>query len=523
MAVGTLPDTALAAIDTLNISNCEALGFVPSLCGTLAEYSRRAGWSSEEEKGFLMKIFAEGEIMPRHDFVKEWNTGLEFGKEPVLGNSQSLGCPFLIDENSPQECISYAWLNTLAVMPSIIENSTYFIPPVGEAFAGYYYELRAPSNVGRSAGSCKTIKDDDDIDDYNNIYDYCRTEFWYEDESTITVKMGDTVLIEENATENGGYSLGPYTAVSQSPVFKSTLNINNRVFMKNYDWDFKYSKTKCKSNCESDCCTTYYRYCCDTELKPTSKVITLPISNTLKRTPQVYQKKEITNDIVVENLKTTPAGTITTNADEYKLFLDKAMLQKTGVKYSLTYSYPPYNILTVTKEPGDGYLVNDIHVAETRNDTVRFTTYPYNMEECKFIALWPFDYDVLECNMFQKATTELDIQIDETHYEIGEEKINVEIDFESDDGNDDAVVTLIYGSQMQGVNVNNGRATATLEPQEGYKTVYAEFKGDDERSPAESFSEGVYGSENNFSVYWRVVLLIAVSYCLVYLAKRYAH
>lgn len=523
LAAGTLPDTATAVIDTLNISNCDAIGFVPSLCGTLVEYSKRAGWSSEEEKGFLMKIFGEGEIMPRHDFVKEWNTGLQFEREPVIGHSQSSGCPFLIEENSPQDCINYAWVNSLSVEPSVIENSTYYIPPLGESFAGYYYELSAPRDLGRSAGSCKRINEDQDIDDYENDYGHCRTEFWYEDESIITMKMGNIILGTENATENGGYSLGPYIADKLAPEFKATLEVNNRVFMKHYDWRLKERWTRCKSNCEEDCCTTYYRYCCNNERGTSSNVVSISITHDLKREPQVYQKKEITNDIVVESVKTSPVGIVTTNADEYKLFLDKAMIQKTGVRYPLTYLYPPYNILSVTKESGDGYFVRDVNIEETTNSTVSFTTYPYNMEECKFVALWPFDHDVLECNMFQKASTELDVEIDETHYEIGEEKIDVKIDFDSDDGNNDAVVKLIYGSEEQNVQLSNGRATVTLEPQEGYKSIYAEFDGDSERSPAEAFAEGVYGSYNNFSVYWKVIILAFVAYGLVFLSKRYAY
>ena len=520
LAVGTLPNTASAVQDTLNLSNCDAIGFVPSLCGSLKEYSKRAGWSSEEEKRFLMKIFGEGEIMPRHDFVKEWNTGLDYGREPVLGHSQSKGCPFLIEENSPQDCINYAWLNSLSVEPSLIENSTYYIHTQGESFAAYYYELSDPRNLGRSVGSTKKIwsGSDKSISDYENDYGHCRTEFWYEDESTITMKMGNTVLSVENATENGGYSLGPYIADTLNPEFKATLEINNRVFMKHYDWEKVDSG--CKDDCEENCC--WKKYKCQREGRISSNVVSITITHKLNRKPQVYQKKPITHDIVVENVESTPAGVIETNADEYKLFLGEAMLQKTGVRYPITYIYHPYNILTVTKESGDGYFVKDVHVEETTNSTASFTTYPYNMEECNFVVLWPFDHDVHECNVLQKATTELDIEIDETHYEIGEEKINVKIDFDSDDEDDSAAVKLVYGSEEQTVNVN-GRKTIKLEPQEGYNSIYAEFAGDDSRSPAEAFAEGVYGSEDNFSVYWKVVVLAFVAYGLVFLTRKYAY
>jgi hypothetical protein len=197
------------------------------------------------------------------------------------------------------------------------------------------------------------------------------------------------------------------------------------------------------------------------------------------------------------------------------------MLQKTGVRYPLTYSYPPYNILTVTRTNSSGYFVKDIHIDETANSTVSFTTYPYNMEECNFVTLWPFDHDTEECNIFKKASTTLNVEIDEAHFEM-EDEIKVEIDFDSDNGNDDAVVKLTYGDLTQNVNVNNGRATVTIQPQEGYHSVYAEFAGDSERSPAEAFPERAYASsEDQYSIYWKVVTIFLVAYGIAYLIRRY--
>ncbi len=519
-----LPSAASAVIDTMNLTDCTAVGLVPSLCGTLHQYSKSAGWDIEEEKRHLLTIFAEGGVMPKHDFIENWNRNIVYGNEsPNKGAVQSQSCPFLISENSPQNCITEAWSKTFSIMPAFFENSTYWITPSGKAMAGYFYNLKAPRNVGYSEGATKTLRSDSrkKIDDYNNIYDDCRTAFWFEDESTMDIKMDGTSLFSEPVRVNMGSQKGvvaQFSYASQQPKFESTLYIKNKVFKKSFDWEEISREEKCFGSGENERCYTYIKYSCITVKGIDINYATKQISHTFQGAVKLYQKPSVSHNIVVQNIESTPEGYIDSNAKDYKLIMNNALLHKAGSKYPMEYSYAPYNILFLKRIDDLQYFSEDLYVTKTANSTVHFETFPYNIEECKFVALWPFSYDEGGCTMLKKATTELDLEMDKRHFRL-DDPINLKVSFDSDNGDDSAKINIEYGNSKQSVSVN-GAKTVSLKPQEGYHSIKASFEGDSSRSPAEAFPEEAYASNDTFTTYLGVSLGLFVIYGFGYFMRR---
>jgi hypothetical protein len=523
LAACTLPQLASAVTDTLSLSNCDALGFVPALCGTLRQYSQKAGWTAEEEKGFLYKIFAEGGIMPNHDFVKQWNMNLPYDRTaPENGHVEAKSCPFRPDPDEdgdrpePEDCITFGWSRTFAVLPSLYGDDTFYIPPEGEVFAAYYYELSDPNNDG---GGCATLYSDDDetLSDNDDDYGNCKTRFDHEDNSTIDIKMKGISLFEspQKTSENGGIHLAPYITTDLSPKFSSTLTIKNRVTMEQYGWerDDDYDREGCK------------RYCCKDQPSVTQRDVTVTITHDFKGNVQVFEKTPVSHSMVAQNVDSTPEVTINTNAEEYKLFMNNAMLQKAGAEYSFESFYFPYNILAVTREPASNttYLEKDMYVTEAEDNSATFETYPYNMDEddCSFVVLWPFPgyHEPFECNLFKKATTSIGLETEKRHHE-PDEDVELTIDFDAGGASDSVDIKLTYGSYTGHVNVN-GRKTVSLPPQEGYYSIYAEFAGDDERSPAEALPIPAYASHDNFATYLAVAAIFFVVYGIGYFIRRY--
>ncbi len=530
LAACTLPHAATAATDTLNLSNCDALGFVPSLCGTLRQYSQKAEWTAEEEKGFLYKIFAEGGLMPNHDFVKQWNMNLPYDRDaPENGEVKAVSCPFRPnadedgDRPEPQDCITFGWSRTFAVLPSLYGDDTFYIPPEGEVFAAYYYELSDPSGDG---GGCETIcsDDDDSIGDHDDDYGNCKTRFDYEDNSTIDIKMNGVSLFEspQAAKENGGKQLAPFIITTDpTPKFSSTLVIKNRVIKEAYGWEVTRSWKRETSDGTERC----KRYCCKDEPSITPRLVSVIITHDFDGNVQLFQKPPVQHTMVAQNVDSTPEVTITTNAEEYKLFMNNAMLQKAGAEYSFESFYFPYNILAVTRQPelNTTYLQKDSYIISTEENSATFETYPYNMDEddCSFVVLWPFPgfHEAIECNLFKKATTSIELETEKRHHDT-EEDVEVTIDFDADGASDNADVKLTYGSYTDTVHVN-GRKTVNLPSQPGYYSIQAEFAGDDERSPAEALPIPAYASHDNFATYLAMAAIFFVVYGMGYVIRRY--
>lgn len=98
---------------------------------------------TEEEKLYLLgDIFSDTKYRPDHNFVREWNDGVDLATAPNDVTTTSSGY------------ITNAWVDILAVMPSVSYNDTLYVSTDGEVLTAYAHDVNMPS--GTEQGDCKT-------------------------------------------------------------------------------------------------------------------------------------------------------------------------------------------------------------------------------------------------------------------------------------------------------------------------------------------------------------------------------
>ena len=97
---------------------------------------------TEYEKNLLYSSLFEGDnLIPNHDFVYTWNTGLTIN-EPIRTAKQNQGT------------IRNAWVEIFSLMPSIIEDDTSYVHQSGKVLSKSGYNVILPS--GTMSGDCHT-------------------------------------------------------------------------------------------------------------------------------------------------------------------------------------------------------------------------------------------------------------------------------------------------------------------------------------------------------------------------------
>ncbi len=97
---------------------------------------------TEYEKNLFYSSLFEGDnLIPDHDFVYIWNTGLTIN-EPIRTTKQS------------QETIRNAWVEIFSLMPSVVEDNALYVQESGKVLSKYGYNVILPS--GTMSGDCHT-------------------------------------------------------------------------------------------------------------------------------------------------------------------------------------------------------------------------------------------------------------------------------------------------------------------------------------------------------------------------------
>lgn len=98
---------------------------------------------SASEKNYLQSnLLSDKKYYPDHELVKSWNYKID---------------PKAVPENAAilnKGVIQKAWVEILAVMPSVLYNDTLLISKNGELLTSYNYEINLPS--GTTSGDCQT-------------------------------------------------------------------------------------------------------------------------------------------------------------------------------------------------------------------------------------------------------------------------------------------------------------------------------------------------------------------------------
>jgi len=97
---------------------------------------------TEYEKDLLYSSLFEGDnLIPDHDFVYTWNTGLTIN-EPIRTVKQNQGT------------IRDAWVEIFSLMPSVVEDNNLYVHQSGKVLSKYGYNVILPS--GTMSGDCHT-------------------------------------------------------------------------------------------------------------------------------------------------------------------------------------------------------------------------------------------------------------------------------------------------------------------------------------------------------------------------------
>ncbi len=528
-----LASSSAAVSDTLVSTNCKALDLQPEVCGAIHAASLKEGWSLEDEKNLLLVLLGQGDKNQMHMQAERWNMNLVMdATAPENDTPYTKPCSM-----GGGNCIADAWIRTFTVTPSFREEGNFFINSFGKPQAGYYYELDAPGSWGRSENGTTCICDSDELENKEDDDGNCRIDYYYKDFSKARIKMNGETLGEINASNDYGEMRtgGKYPGNFQMPFFfaqpansfMSELDISSEVHKRTFEWR---GTGRCTSRCrccndDGDCHYCGYRdeYTCmlddDDAVGTESKLLT----HQLEETASLYQPVEDTHEITFSHKNTMPRGVITSTADDFKIQMGRGSLGKAGTKYTLNYSYIPYNILTVERaEQNATFYSHEVFADSGDESTVSFRTFPYNMKSCHITYFYPFAdrYDV--CTIFNKSSTTLEISTEKNNYEVNE-TIIVDVEFTSDDSNEAAEIIVEYGNDPQPVHTSSGGSgTAAFDAKFGGNTITAYFSGDDARSSAETAGKSVYATDKSLNYYAGLVFLGFTVYGLVYFYKRYA-
>lgn len=503
-----LPTATYALNDTL----LSCTGLMDSLCGGINQYFKYAGWDDERKKEVLLRMFSKGGIEPQHDFVKSWNS-----RQAFIFDFE--GMP----EKRSKDTIKGAWIKVLGFMPSFIDGKL-IARETGQVQVGYNYSIEPPKDYTRfGSGQLRCRSEGLSKNPYPFGAGDCRTEHLNIKEKTeYTLDVnGEEVVNEVSDSPTRTANRFDYYDADDELGCDASLTITNTFDSKHWRWENQYkggSKNCCKCrrccwSCGEECrrCGKNCRRCgcADPEYECESSgtapnTISLTVTDSLDA--EVYEAPSTSHDIKIINSDTTPKGTIESDAEDYKVSMGEALIWKQSSKWGLTYAFPPYNILTVTKNSTEDVYVEDAYVTST-DDGIKFETYPYNIKGCSFEEIGPFGSKTKNCNLETETSKKVSVEVDDSHYELDDKiEVNVEADAES--------AQIVYGNKSQRVALSNGRGSIELEPIEGYHNIRAEV------GEIKSDAVGVYASDKTIFSYFELALVLSIAAGLGYLVKK---
>ncbi len=522
-----------ATDDTLTIQNCEELGYSSDICDLIREGAESAEDWETLQKEIIMMLISQGELAQVHSNIHAWNNNLIFDETPPEGETaQSKPCSV----NNQVTCIKNAWMKVFSYSHSFLENGSLFFPGLGKLQVGYYYELGMPEDDILDGPECVCKESQLPLNKYGD----CKTTFTLTDSSLLQSYMNNYRFFSQSTGgfvyENGDNNLFLTTpqASQQDNNFEAELTIRNDVYATHYSWkdvgscsECCETRTYCTGSGESRTCRTVCvrredKYTCGTKEGTTTHTTTLILSDDLDM--ELYTPPEPTHEIEVSYVDRKPRVYVESDAIDYELLLNRASVKKEGSEYKSTYSYPPYNILALERQPKLQYTSREGYISSSTENSVLFDTYDYNIGDCIITYFYPFphlDYSDSECNMLEKGATNLEVTTDDSGYQVGDE-ITVEVDFSSDVGQLSVPVTVTYGDQSKKITTNkNGKAFVTFNAEQGGAQITASYQGDAVQSSVIAVPDSVYVSDKSFGDYVKFGILILVIYGLFYVYRVY--
>jgi len=321
-----------------------------------------------DEKTYLLEdIISEDKLSPDLLLIKDWNSKLKTDVKPYETKTQNNGY------------IKDAWVEILAITPSVLVNNQLMIDTQGEVKIGYDYNVEIPSST--ASGDCKTERSID------------------KNTATATTYLNNDKLGE-------GHTI-LFSTNTDHVQFITDYVISLITKIKHYQWEkvyyYKYGKKKYSWSC------TY----ASTEYKTDSVTVSR------KKTVNVYKPTLTANFQLKGNYWETKKADFTfSDAVITELRFKDSSYAKYNYVFSETELLQPVNVLqlkadkkTIEKQQNLIYSHNDITIADT--------------EGCQIIQYSFFHRLGIPCNLNQNSFT-FTIKTDKTAYNDGE-KINLEI------------------------------------------------------------------------------------------------
>jgi hypothetical protein len=319
------------------------------VCNSISETSL-----SQNEKDLLIAdILNKNKTTPNFDFVYSWNNNLKI-KSPSNNKYYSSGT------------INSAWIEIIALMPSILENGTLLTTNQGSLKTEHDYSYRLPS--GTLSGDCRT---------------------------TYSLRSNTATLnVFLNNYHIGSSKLSQFSIQNTNPnlTFKSEVTIQLSYNIERYRRRYYKRYSRCE----------YWR----TE----TRTDTLKISDSLNA--QLYKVEPLSEFEITSIYNDITRGKLqATNFTNLILSFNNSYYRNSKYIYSLNYSLPHY-VLTLKAEKVDQTDFNNIFV-EKQRDSYLFNV--RNSSDCKIRLSTHFSSINRNCNM-NFNPIEVSIKADKVNY-----------------------------------------------------------------------------------------------------------
>jgi len=319
---------------------------------------------SQTEKDILIAdIFNKNKTTPNFDFIYSWNTNLNI-LSPSDGKKYSSGT------------IKNAWVDIIALMPSILEDDVLYSSDKGKLMTAYNYEYILPS--GTASGDCKTYYSLEEKKENLDVYVNGRL-IGHDELSSFIVKPGEETL-----------------------NFISRLNLEVKYKIKHYQ-----RKRYCSEYKDGKC--VRYRTVCEYSFT-NYQTDTLTLTDNLQA--KLYKSELNSSFKVTDKYNGITQGIL--EADNFtKLILsfNNSQYQDNKYLYSLNYTLP-YYVLTLKAEKIEDTSFNNIHV-DKEGDKFTFTV--RDDSNCKIELFDHFNSIAKSCDMSFNET-DFSIKTDKTDY-----------------------------------------------------------------------------------------------------------
>jgi len=409
--------------------------------------------SDKEKSAILSNLGYNGKFFPDHDYIYQRNTNIEIAD-----------APFNVTKSS-RLFVKDAWLSLFAVMPSVLYNSSLYVPESIDVLSGFNYRIEIPDNYYSSSYPST------DQGDCKRIY-------------TLVNNISENRVYANNIYQGSG-NLVP-AAIDADSEIKAEYNISVNVKIDHYKWR-KYCCKRSYKSCTRYCSECIYRSS-ETQKEEISIVDTLDI---------IYYDNNLFADAEITDSYMSTSKLRFNYSNSARLGFQDSSYEFNQYAYDIAYSQEPYYAYTLRAEDYNQESMSNM-LKDENGLIVK------NTDNCSIMA---FDFfNILEkgCDL---EYTDLDfyIKTDKLRYKPGE-IINVEI-YPAD-----VPVKIAYDDEIKDVI---GTASFTAKPLNNKITAYY--------SSLQAEAVIYVADEDRFAIIYNLSVFGLLNYFIYVVLRKYWH